>query len=155
MSQLRAAMNHRNNLKAIENLIKNFQNNQNNFQLSDNSEILNSTQSNQDYAIDISDSEDEEIQEQERNNNAISAEEWNEIVSKWITMVDDDEHVRNEEEWDLQDSDELELDENAITSNQVDNVIDHPSINKDAKWNLGSLFSQNLLTPPYLSELEK
>ncbi|CAG8825632.1 14809_t:CDS:2, partial [Dentiscutata erythropus] len=111
MSQLRAAMNYRNNLKVIENSIKKFQDN---IQLSqpqsDNSKRLtDSTQNNQDYAAVVSDSEDEEIQE-ERNNNAMSVEEWNEIVSKWITMIDDDEHAGN--------------------------IIDHPSINKDAKWNL-------------------
>ncbi|CAG8637261.1 2290_t:CDS:2 [Cetraspora pellucida] len=103
-----------------------------------NSEIPNSTQNNQDYTMIISDSKDDEIQEQERNNNAISVEEWSEIVSKWVTMINDDER----------------LDENAIILNQTGN-IDHPSINKDAKWNLSSLFSQDLPTPPYFFELEE
>ncbi|CAG8527567.1 1163_t:CDS:2 [Racocetra fulgida] len=124
-------MNHRNNLKAIKNSIKKFKNN---IQLlllsSDNSEILTDfAQINQDDTMIISDSEDEETQEQEKNNNAMSIEEWNKI---------------------------FDPDEYAIISNQiVSNIItDHPLINKDAKWNLGSLFSQNLPKPPYFLEFE-
>ncbi|CAG8519206.1 9843_t:CDS:2 [Cetraspora pellucida] len=84
----------------------------------DNSEILtDSTQNNQDYTIVISDSENEEIQEQERNSNAMNMEE--------------------------------------AYENATGNKIDHPLINKNAKWNLSSLFSQNLPTLPYLFELEK
>ncbi|CAG8728401.1 11811_t:CDS:1, partial [Racocetra fulgida] len=82
MSQLRAAMNHRNNLKAIENSIKKYQ--ENILILlpeSDNSEIsADLTQTNQEYTIIDSDSENEEIQtsEQERNTNAMGEKEWNE-----------------------------------------------------------------------------
>ncbi|CAG8589537.1 6378_t:CDS:2, partial [Scutellospora calospora] len=155
MSQLRAAINHHNNLKAIKSSIETFQSN---VQLllpqSDNSEILIDPTQNQDYTIVVSDSEDEETQNQ--NNNIMNVEEWNKTISKWVTMIDDDEYSRSEEEWDQLNSVELELDENIINSNQVVSniIIDHPSINKDAKWNLCSLFSQNLPTPPYFLELE-
>ncbi|CAG8593799.1 16734_t:CDS:2, partial [Dentiscutata heterogama] len=78
------------------------------------------------------------------------------LDSKSISMINDNKHAQHEEEWDKPDSDELGLDENAIILNQiVVNVeTDHSSINKDAKWNLCSLFGQNLPTPPYFSELQ-
>ncbi|CAG8751285.1 546_t:CDS:1, partial [Racocetra fulgida] len=112
MSQLHTAMNHCNNLKAIKNSIKKFKNN---IQLllpsSDNSEILtNSVQINQDDTMIISNSEDEEAQEQERNNNAMSIEERNKIVSKWTAMIYNDVHIQSEK-WDQSDFNEFDPDE--------------------------------------------
>ncbi|CAG8604961.1 6259_t:CDS:1 [Dentiscutata heterogama] len=99
MSQLRAAMNYRNNLKAIENSIKKYQ--ENFLPLLESNNPETSTQTNQDYIIIVSDFEDEEeiqISELERNNNPMNEKEWNKMVLKWIDMINDNKHAQSEEE---------------------------------------------------------
>ena|SRR6266542_228502 len=80
------------------------------------------------------------------NSNIRAVSDWQNIVSRWLNMLEDSDLDEMEIDDDLEYDDEYD-----ITVNNIFN-LPHPATDRNAKWKLQDIFVERLGTPSYLTD---
>jgi hypothetical protein len=155
MAQIRASMQRKLKLKQIDEEAQKFKNINIATPLTENDNIMLEQESNN-VSGNISDDEFSDTDYDDTaslniNKNIQNPDEWYSMISKWISMLDDEQD--NEEEWDSDsnsDDGEMEYDINIMNISN----LPHPAQDKNAKWRLQDIFTENLGEPSYLSDFK-
>ncbi|CAG8807645.1 4733_t:CDS:1, partial [Racocetra fulgida] len=154
MAQLRATINYYHRHKEVEMSIEKYK--QNNVapplpvidkstNLHDNNSIsaFNETSGEMEELDNETEESDSEYESINNSNN------WDEIMRHWIDMISEEDLTDDEELAKF----DININVNNVEPNQNINYKDHPAINNDAKWEIQTLFKDDIPVPPFISDL--
>jgi hypothetical protein len=92
---------------------------------------------------------DDELSDNHNSNTTNNVQAWKNMVAKWIDMTNNDSDLENLESENENSIENSIDDDDDITLENISN-FPHPATDKNAKWKLQDIFSENLDASSYL-----